>query len=202
MQQISCATSNPESKLKFLDLNDNYIGNEGALVLANAIAGNNTLKRLDLDHSLGDAITASEWDGFLGILCNSSSINATFQSNHTLMRMWCYSWNRNGMHLPDELLFSLQANTETDKINVARQKIFHCHLNGNFNLAPFLGMDAVLLPTQSLVGLGKIMMQTKKKVSKAEDQPSTTSFGTFLNCAIFLRQRGKCDVSWRRGMPR
>ena len=143
--ELAVLLQNPESKLKRLHLNVNCIGNEGALVLANAISNNNTLKRLDLDKC--GAITVRGWDAFLGILCNTSSINATFQSNHTLMRMWCYSWNRNGMHLPDELLFSLQANTETDKINVARQKIFHCHLNGNFNLAPFLGMDAVLLPT-------------------------------------------------------
>ena len=145
--ELAVLLQNPESKLKCLHLNDNYIGNEGALVLANAIAGNNTLKRLDLDHSLGDAITASEWDGFLGILCNSSSINATFQSNHTLMRMWHHRFHLDGMGLSDGLLFSLQANTETDKINVARQKIFRCDLNGNFNLAPFLGMDAVLIPT-------------------------------------------------------
>ena len=74
------------------------------------------------------------------------SILVSIWAGSTVMRMWRYSVNHNGMGLSDELLFSLQVNTETDIINVARRKIFRCHLNGNFNLAPFFSMDEVLLP--------------------------------------------------------
>ena len=42
--------------------------------------------------------------------------------------------------------FCLEANREKNKANVARKKIFHFHLNGNFDLSPFLGMDLEVLP--------------------------------------------------------
>ena len=83
----------------------------------------------------------------MGCLANKTCINPTLLSNHTLERFWDYSISDRELDkLPDDLVFCLDVNLEKNKANVARKKIFHFHLNGNFDLSPFLDIDLEVLP--------------------------------------------------------
>ena len=142
--ELALLLQHPESKLKCLILNKNTaIGDEGAQVLANAIMNNKKLKRLELS---GCSVTAGGWNCFFRTLCDPTSIDATqYQSNHTLVSLWWSIYN-NAMVSCEDLSFCMLANTEIDKRMTARKKIFHFHLNGNFDTSPFLDMDLEVLP--------------------------------------------------------
>ena len=142
--ELALLLQHPESKLKCLILNDNAaIRDDGAEVLANAIINNKKLRRLELG---GCTITARGWDCFSRALCDTTSINATHhQSNHTLVRLW-WDYDANKMMSYEDLSFCLGANIGRDKRMTARKKIFHFHLNGNFDTSPFLDMDLEVLP--------------------------------------------------------
>ena len=71
----------PESNLKRLDVSCNRnIGNDGSL-FANALKSNSTLKMLYLE---GCGVTDEGWASFSNLLCDTSSVNSTYFSNHTL----------------------------------------------------------------------------------------------------------------------
>jgi len=133
---------NRDSKLKRLYLDENPIGDEGAQILANAMVHNETLKELAIGGSRSN-VTRAGCDAFFRILCNTSNINATFDSNHTLRRLW-RSYSSHNI-VSNELHFCLMTNAD-GKIRAARTKIIHFHLSGNFDLSPFKSMDAVVLP--------------------------------------------------------
>ena len=72
-----------DSSLKWLDLNNNDINNEGAEIIANSLKHNNKLKILHLVGS--NKITEIGYKAFLKVLTNVSSIENTYNnSNHTL----------------------------------------------------------------------------------------------------------------------
>lgn len=78
---LATLLQNRGSNLKNLDMRTFNIDDEGAQIFANAIDGNITLKHLALDN---DHITVEGLKRFTPFLCNTTSINATFESNHTL----------------------------------------------------------------------------------------------------------------------
>ncbi|EJK69216.1 hypothetical protein THAOC_09545 [Thalassiosira oceanica] len=81
---IAASLANPESRLEDLDLSQCNVGEEGAATLAESMRNNQRLTRM----SLGDNdITERGWNAFSSILCDTSSINATYNSNHTLQRL-------------------------------------------------------------------------------------------------------------------
>jgi len=141
-RELASLLRNPESNLKCLSVVGNSIGDEEACFFVNAMANNNRFKFLSIA-GLSANITLSGWDGFLRIL-RGTSISGTYQFNHTLQRLVRSGYEH--MYLPEDLLVSLQANTELNKATSARIKIFHFHLNGDFDLSPFLCMDATVLP--------------------------------------------------------
>lgn len=141
-----------DTKLKCLYLSEqNNIDDDGVEVLANAVAHNKTLTRLALNCNSG--ITSRGWGSLLRVVCDTSSINATKESNHTLEHLWDDIFDRgrtdfsDSMNLPADLLFCLKANEDGNDSEAARKKIFHFHFNGNFNIAPFNSMNLELLPT-------------------------------------------------------
>mmetsp|Transcript_11413 Transcript_11413/g.21072 ORF Transcript_11413/g.21072 Transcript_11413/m.21072 type:complete len:276 (-) Transcript_11413:514-1341(-) len=141
-RELASLLRNPESNLKCLSVVGNSIGDEEACFFVNAMANNNRFKFLSIAGPSAN-ITLSGWDGFLRIL-RGTSISGTYQFNHTLQRLVRSGYEH--MYLPEDLLVSLQANTELNKATSARIKIFHFHLNGDFDLSPFLCMDATVLP--------------------------------------------------------
>ena len=128
---VWCATfaallRDPDCNIHTLDLRVNRIYNEGGISLANGLSNNTKLKYLYLD---GNAIDQIGWDAFARILCNKSSINSIYSSNHTLERVLISGPSG------DELDSLLNLNKCTDKSHVAIKKILKYH--PNIDMEPF-----------------------------------------------------------------
>ncbi|KAL7425823.1 hypothetical protein ACHAXM_000181 [Skeletonema potamos] len=74
----------PSCALKTLFIFDINFGDEGAYALANALRQNKSLKRLRF-HARG--ITSKGWQAFLNLICDKSSPNSLYLSNHTLIEL-------------------------------------------------------------------------------------------------------------------
>jgi len=136
-RSLAAMLEHPNSNLEKLFLFDNNVGNEGALVFANALSTNCKLKTLTL---LCNGITAEGWSGFSNVLCDPSSINNTFLSNHTLCSFGVVSTD-----LPHDVATSLTLNkTSNDKKQAAIKKILKHHQN--FDMQPFFEWDLKVLP--------------------------------------------------------
>jgi len=84
--------------LETLFLEDMNIGDEGAEALVDGLRGNTTLKHLVLTPDSA-GITNTGWAAFSRLLCDTSSINNTYRSNHTLEHIgddYCYMSNPDG----------------------------------------------------------------------------------------------------------
>ena len=127
--------------IKVLALQDNIISNLGARSIAKALSINQTLEAVYLD---GNRISEEGWDAFTSVLCNSSSLDATYSSNHTLTSL---AGNEKEQHIPNKLLSLLQLNKGVSGANqshikkkksyVIRQKILQTHLASDFDMEPF-----------------------------------------------------------------
>ena len=116
----SLATSlleDPNNNLQTLVLSFNEIGTEGAIAIANGLSNNNKLKKLDfLGNSGIDKSVCSPV--FSKLLCNKSTINDTYSSNHTLQEL--------SISGSEELL---KLNKGMNKRHVAIKKILLYHSN-------------------------------------------------------------------------
>ena len=81
-QRSAAVLEAPNSNLQELYIRQNNVDDEAAAAFAKAIANNHTLKAIYSGSN--PSITAKGWEAFSKVLCNTSSINATFLSNHTL----------------------------------------------------------------------------------------------------------------------
>mmetsp|Transcript_32267 Transcript_32267/g.65629 ORF Transcript_32267/g.65629 Transcript_32267/m.65629 type:complete len:698 (+) Transcript_32267:77-2170(+) len=84
--------------LETLHIEDMNIGDEGAEALVDGLRGNTTLKHLVLTPDSA-GITSTGWAAFSRLLCDTSSINNTYRSNHTLEHIgddYCYMSNPDG----------------------------------------------------------------------------------------------------------
>jgi len=124
-----------DTKLEILRIHCNMIGDEGALVFANALVSNSTLKTLDLD---GNGITSEGWAPFSKLLCDTSTVNKTFMSNHTLRSI---AGRQNGFSV--EIINYLALNRNDDKQKVAITKILQNH---SFDMQPFFEWEFSVLP--------------------------------------------------------
>ena len=133
-QSISSLLESPSSNLEVLRLFFSGIGTDGALMLANSLGCNHKLKSL----SLYVDITTEVWPIFAKLVCDTTSINRTFQSNHTLT----------AIYLNDAIPYGLRSllclNDEADKKKVAMTKILKHH--PHFNMEPFFEWDLKVLP--------------------------------------------------------
>ena len=136
-QSLAALLENPNCNLERLLLHSNNIDNEGALLFANAMASNNKLKTLSL---FGNGITPEGWSGFSKTLCDTSSINKTFLSNHTLEFLGVQS-----RCIPADVDSSMVLNRSSeDKNQVAIKKILKYHQH--FDMQPFFEWDLKVLP--------------------------------------------------------
>ena len=135
-RRIAILLENRNCSLVQLRLFCNSIGDEGALIFANALASNCKLKTLDLD---SNGITAEGYSSFSKVLCDTSSINRTFLSNHTLGALGGSSL------IPADLrsLLALNSSNE-DRNQVAIRKILKHH--HHFDMQPFFEWDLKVLP--------------------------------------------------------
>ena len=135
-QALSTLLEDPNSRLALLNLMGNGIDDESAIILANALAHNTTLERMYLDEN--PDITSNGWQAFSKVLCDTSSVNNTFLSNHTLQHLTGTGWDfpvLSGM---------LNLNIGNDKKAVAFRKILLHH--ADFDMQPLFEWDLKVLP--------------------------------------------------------
>ena len=116
-------------KLQEISLRSNQIGDGGATAIANSLSGNVKLQKLCLRGNPVNHIG----DIFCGVLCNTSCINSTYSSNHTLNDVGLESLGRHLTPL-------LNMNMGTNKSHVAIKKILKYH--PNMDMKPMVVWDA------------------------------------------------------------
>ena len=135
-KKVSTLLDRPDSNLKELDLIDNNIGVEGALIFANALRGNFTLRHLNL---IDNGISADGWATFSKVLCDTSTINKTYLSNHTLVTIAGIP------NCPDNIQSYLRlSSVRDDKRKIAMAKILQHHTH--FDVQPFFEWEFKVFP--------------------------------------------------------
>ena len=107
--------------------NGMVIDDEALVILVNGLANNSRLQTLGIHN---DSITSNGWSAVSNLLCNTASIQATLNSNHTLQEIWLYS--EEGP--PRELDALFEMNENEDKLEVARSKVIMTHSARSFEL--------------------------------------------------------------------
>ena len=130
-EAIATLLADPNCNVQALNLGHNNI-NEGATTIANSLVNNNKLQTINLQSNpfylYGNPIDQSVDEVFSNVLCNTSSIEQTYSSNHTLQ----WLGYRCGQHLRS----LLSMNMVTNKSRVAIKKILKFH--PNIDMEPFL----------------------------------------------------------------
>jgi len=127
-----------DSKLNTVHMNNNNVGDDGALVFANALTNNSTLKTFGLRNS---GITAEGWKSLSKLLCDASTVNNTYLSNHTLKGFGSSSSHTT---VTDDVRSLLALNRNADKQQVAITKILRNH--SHFDMQPFFEWEFKVLP--------------------------------------------------------
>ncbi|EJK69901.1 hypothetical protein THAOC_08801 [Thalassiosira oceanica] len=110
------------------------IGDEGTATLADGLRNNQRLTDMSLG---GNNITERGWNALSSILCDTSSINATYNSNHALQHLGYY-------RIPQDVEMMLRLNKDKSKSHVAANKILQSH--PHLDMRPLFGRELGLLP--------------------------------------------------------
>jgi Ran GTPase-activating protein (RanGAP) involved in mRNA processing and transport len=141
-QSLAALLVNPNSNLEELHLGFNNIGDEGACIFANALSTNRKLKTLSLGNN--NEISAEGWPCFSKVLCDTSSINNAFHSNHMLESLGDdEDMPADNMPVDVKSLLALNRRFD-DKKQVAIKKILKHHQH--FDMQPFFEWDLKVLP--------------------------------------------------------
>jgi len=170
-----------------LNIARNNIDEQVVTTLINALINNQTFKRISLGSvthdSRGEASRA-----FSKLLCDTSSINATYLSNHTLEYTNVWSETGTQQYILRSLLY---LNKNADKKEVAMIKILQYH--DDFDMTPFFEWEFKVLP---------LMMNWFERAS-AIDMPR--GFVSNTGPRIFEPNIGRRKLSsiyqFIRGMP-
>ena len=131
----------PNSSLTDLSLaygQNHNINDEVAIGFANALINNKCLKTLNFGYS--NTITARGWAALANVLCNKSSLESIYNSNHTLRNVGLGD-------VPRDLAVYLRMNENDNKHEVARQKILKYHFaDGDEKVEEFVDMDMTVIP--------------------------------------------------------
>ena len=135
---IAASLANPECRLETLNLYQTSIGDAGAAILAPSLQSNQRLISMLLAQC---NITNGEngWNVFSSILCDTGSIDATYNSNHTLQVLGNFS-----SVIPQDVKMLLELNSVQDKSRVAAAKILQTHRH--LDMRPLFGREMGLLP--------------------------------------------------------
>jgi len=167
-QTISELLYDPNSNLKDMALRSNNIDNEGATYFAFGLANNTKFKELYL---FNNQLDISIEDAFSEALCDTSSINSTFDSNHTFIELFLENDNEEGhRELYGEHLHSLlELNWGTNKRHVAIKKILRYH--PNLDMASLFELDLVD-GERNLKGLPRVIdwFEKAKEAVTGEDE--------------------------------
>ena len=120
------------------------IDDEIVITLANGLTNNRTLKRMTLPmYDNSSKITSIGWGALQRLVCNESSIEDTYQSNHTLETV-----KRHKLKTDLSPLYSyLDLNKNNEPKEAARKKIIKVHFSSKgIDMQQFVDMDAGVLP--------------------------------------------------------
>jgi len=133
---LSTLLTTPNSSLEELDISHTNLDDDGALIFASALANNCKLKKFWI-YGNTMSVTAKGWLAFSHLLCETSSVNKTFLSNHTLRVIQeCIV---RGPEKPDDVKSFLTPNESDDKKQVAITKILKHH--SEINMQPLFEWD-------------------------------------------------------------
>eukprot|EP00984_Skeletonema_dohrnii_P025188 scaffold14297_cov113-Skeletonema_dohrnii-CCMP3373.AAC.6 len=145
LRYLSTSLQSNSCRLENLYLGWMNIGDDGAEVLARGLIGNKVLQCLHLRDDDDDfAITRAGWSAFYAVLCDTSSVNNTYLSNHTVQELWSdYHHADEDFDIDEEIVRYLQLNKDHPQY-AARCKILmnHTHLD----MVPFLRWGLKCLP--------------------------------------------------------
>lgn len=116
-ETLATLLEDPNCNITTLHVNSNNISNEGAFALANSFVNNTKLQDLDISSNPFDI--TGVWLLFKNVLCNTSSINDTYSSNHTLQTL--------RLTIREATSHILQLNKSSNKTHVAIKKILQYH---------------------------------------------------------------------------
>ena len=134
---LSTLLEMPESDLEKLNLSSNNMSNEAVLAFANSLKGNCKLKTLNFSYCNG--ITSEGWAHFSSLLCDTSSINKTYLSNHTLESLGAARF------MSADLVSYLVLNASSEnKGHIALRKILHYH--SHINVQPLFEWEFKVWP--------------------------------------------------------
>ena len=140
-QHLASLLEAPNCNLTTLGLvvnwNSNVVNDEVVTALANALVNNYKLTTLGIQNYSNPSITDEGWKAISELLCDTSSINSTYLSNHTLQRLGITSSTN-----PLQHLFNL--NKREDTKEVAMIKILQHH--NDINMTPFFEWEFKVLP--------------------------------------------------------
>ena len=142
---LSNILQRPESSLADLSLavyNPTNINDEVAIGFANALINNKSLKTLNFGgySNNSNTVTARGWAALANVLCNKSSLESIYNSNHTVMKVVRGNINH-------DLESHLRMNENDNKHEVARQKILKYHFaDGEENVEEFVEMELAIIP--------------------------------------------------------
>ena len=152
------------------------LGDDGAVALANGLVGNKSLTELRFS-STDSGITARGWAAFSRLLCDTSSVNNTYLSNHTLEMVGC-STRRD---TPSDIQEYLKLNESQNHGDAAICKILDSH--PDIDVTPLFGFNLMCLP---LV----VKWFEKAKSYLDETNESTESFKCRQLSAVYRFIRG------------
>eukprot|EP00984_Skeletonema_dohrnii_P032109 scaffold25556_cov144-Skeletonema_dohrnii-CCMP3373.AAC.2 len=142
LSYLSNSIQSDSCRVETLDLQGIPIGDDGMEVLARGLAGNKSVRSMYLGDSVDVSVTSAGWLAFSTALCDTSSVNSTYLSNHTI----CDIWNEDDeeRHIPpQDISLYLQLNGQHPQY-AARCKILMSHKH--LDMAPFLQWKMKYLP--------------------------------------------------------
>ncbi|KAK1734050.1 leucine-rich repeat protein [Skeletonema marinoi] len=175
----------PSCALESLSIYCINFGDEGAFALVDALTRNKSLKELLFGGVRYAGITVAGWEAFSKLLCDSSSANNMYLSNHTLQTI-CHSWLWR-----DNITPWLKANGDSQSQSTAAKYKILKRIS-DLNMVPFFQWDLKFLP------LVKSWFQT---VTSCPDMKSSDEW---IKLATSIRSRGRelsAMYKFVRGMP-
>ena len=162
--EFSRVLGSSRSALKKIYLHGNAINDDVIIAFAHELSQNpdSKLKHLDISKLDSDYFSISNvsWDALLNLLCNTSSIDATWSSNHTLCNLGDFSIGETDndseyeVKMPQNVHALLEMNKHKDKKQVARMKVIENHFAGDFDVNALACNEKKLLP-RAISWLGK-----------------------------------------------
>ena len=130
-EALATLFEDPNCNIEDLSLANNQISNDGAIAITKSLTNNTKLKKLSLKENPITNETGEVLKAFEKLLCNTSSISATFSSNHTLQKLYIT------VQQVSHLTVLLQMNEDEDKSIVAKNKICIYHPQIMTDMKPF-----------------------------------------------------------------